>query len=169
MNRILSTLARVWDLAARIGSALNWFPPTVARLTVGLVFFQSGWAKLHGLAKVTDYFMELGIPAPALQATLASTTEFVCGSLLLLGLATRFAAVPLMITMTVAIRTAQWSQVDSLGSLFGLVEFLYIALLLWLSTTGAGPLSVDWLIERYREQRAPTPVLGGHTSNATAR
>ena len=168
MNRMLSTLARVWDLAARIGSAFAWLPPSVARLTVGLVFFQSGWGKLHDLAKVTDYFAELGLPAPAFQATFASTTEFVCGSLLLLGLATRFAAVPLMITMTVAIRTAQWSQVDSLGSLFGLVEFLYIALLLWLSTTGAGPLSVDWLIERYRQEHAPATVIGAaRASRAT--
>jgi putative oxidoreductase len=169
MNRMLDLVASVWDLAAGIGNAFNWLPPTVARLTVGLVFFQSGWGKLHDLAKVTDYFMELGLPAPAFQATLASTTEFVCGSLLLLGLATRFAAVPLMITMSVAIRTAQWSQVDSLGSLFGLVEFLYIALLLWLSTAGPGPLSVDWLIERYREHRTPaTPILTGRTSRATA-
>src|SRR5258708_3232048 len=95
MNRILSMTARLWDLAARIGRALDWLPPTVARLTVGLIFFQSGWGKLHDLAKVTDYFTELGLPAPAFQATLASTTEFVCGSLLLAGLATRFAAVPL--------------------------------------------------------------------------
>ena len=47
------------------------------------------------LKKVTDYFTQLGLPAPAFQAALTSTTEFVCGSLLLLGLCTRFAAVPL--------------------------------------------------------------------------
>jgi len=160
MNSALAILAKPWDLAARIGNALSWLPPTVARLTVGLVFFQSGWGKLHDLTKVTDYFMELGLPAPAFQATLASTTEFVCGSLLLMGLATRFAAVPLMITMTVALRTALWSQIDSLGSLFGLAEFLYIALLLWLSTSGAGPLSLDWLIERARQRgMEPTALL----------
>jgi putative oxidoreductase len=159
MNRILSTLPRLWDLAARIGKALDWLPPTVARLTVGLVFFQSGWGKLHNLAQVTDFFTELGLPAPAFQATLASTTEFVCGALLLAGLATRFAAVPLMITMTVALRTALWAQIDSLGSLFGLAEFLYIVLLLWLCTSGAGPLSLDWLVERYRRQGAPSPAI----------
>jgi len=169
MIRILSTLARLWDLAARIGKALDWLPPTVARLTVGLVFFQSGWGKLHDLAKVTDYFTELGLPAPAFQATLASTTEFVCGSLLLAGLATRFAAVPLMITMAVALRTALWAQIDSLGSLFGLAEFLYFVLLLWLSTSGAGPLSLDWLIERYRQHSAsPTTLVAHRTSRATA-
>lgn len=169
MNSILGALAHFWDLAARIGKALDWLPPTVARLTVGLVFFQSGWGKLHDLAKVTDYFTELGLPAPAFQATLASTTEFVCGSLLLAGLATRFAAVPLMITMTVALRTALWDQIDSLGSLVGLVEFLYIVLLLGLSTSGAGPLSLDWLVERYRQHSTPTPTMfANRTTKATA-
>ena len=168
-DALLGTLARLSDLATRIGTALDWLPPTVARLTVGLVFFQSGWGKLHDLAKVTDYFTELGLPAPAFQATLASTTEFVCGALLLAGLATRFAAVPLMITMIVALRTALWSQIDSLGSLFGLAEFLYFVLLLWLSTSGAGPLSLDWLIERYRQHSVPpTAMLANRTSRATA-
>ena len=169
MNRLFTTLVRLWDFAPRVGKAVDWLPPTVARMTVGLIFFQSGWGKLHDLTKVTDYFTELGLPAPAFQATLASTTEFVCGSLLLLGLATRFAAVPLMITMAVALRTALWSQIDSLGSLFGLAEFLYVALLLWLSTSGAGPLSLDWLIEHYRQRSAPpTTMFANRTSRATA-
>ncbi len=168
MNRMLHTLVGLWALATRIGNALNWLSPTVARLTVGWVFFQSGWGKLHNLAKVTDYFTQLGLPAPAFQAELTATTEFVCGSLLLLGFCTRFAAAPLIITMTVAIRTALWDQVDSLGSLFGLAEFLYITLLLWLATAGAGPLSVDWVIERRREHSAPAPLLTGRTSNAAA-
>ena len=168
MNRMRTLATKVWDLAPRIGNALSWLPPTVARLTVGWVFFQSGWGKLHDLAKVTDYFTELGLPAPAFQATLASTTEFVCGTLLLVGLATRFAAVPLMITMTVALRTALWSQIDSLGSLFGLAEFLYIALLLWLATSGAGPLSLDWLIEHARHRKESPTTFLHHTSSAAA-
>ena len=159
MNRILGTLARLSDLAARLGQALDWLPPTVARMTVGLIFFQAGWGKLHNLTQVTDFFTELGLPAPAFQAVLASTTEFVCGVLLLAGLATRFAAVPLIITMVVALRTALWSQIDSLGSLFGLAEFLYIALLLWLATSGAGPLSVDRLIERSGRRAAASPAM----------
>ena len=68
MTRILKLLGNLWDLATRIGLAFSWLSPTVARLTVGLVFFQSGWGKLHDLAKVTDYFTELGLPAPAFQA-----------------------------------------------------------------------------------------------------
>jgi putative oxidoreductase len=158
MNRMLNVAVNLWTLAARIGNALSWLSPSLARMTVGWVFFQSGWGKLHDLAKVTDYFVQLGLPAPAFQAQLTATTEFVCGSLLLLGLCTRFAVVPLTITMIVAIRTALWSQVDSLGALFGLAEFLYIALLLGLATNGGGPLSVDWLLE-HRTERHPSSAL----------
>jgi putative oxidoreductase len=146
--------------AERVGGALRWLSPTLARLTVGLVFFQSGWGKLHSLEQVTGYFSELGLPAPAFQALLASSAELVCGGLLLLGLATRFAAVPLIITMCVAIRTALWDQVSGLSSLAGLLEFAYIALLFWLATDGGGPLSLDRLLAARRERpvRGPLPA-----------
>ena len=141
-------ITAVTDLAERIAHAFRWLPPTLARLTVGMVFFQSGWGKLHSLEKVTNYFTELGIPAPYFQARLASTSEFVCGALLLVGLATRFATIPLIVIMCVAIRTALWDQVDGIGSLVGLTEFAYIALLVWLAVEGGGPLSLDALLSR---------------------
>ena len=114
MKRTLALLAGLAGLAERIGTALQWLSPVVARLTVGLVFLQSGWGKLHDLEKVTNYFTQLGLAAPAFQARLASTAEFVCGGLLLVGL----------------------------------TEFAYIALLVWLGTNGAGPLSLDRLVAR---------------------
>ena len=155
MHRLTAIIAWAAGLAERIGGALRWLSPALARLTVGLVFFQSGWGKLHSLDQVTNYFTELGLPAPAFQAHLASTSEFVCGGLLLLGLATRFAAVPLIITMAVAIRTALWDQVDGLGSLVGLTEFAYVALLVWLATDGGGPLSLDALLSRAGTRARP--------------
>ena len=148
MHRLVELLEFVEGLPERMGRAVWWLSPTLARLTVGLVFFDAGWAKLHDLPKVTNYFAELGIPAPAFQARVASTAEFVCGGLLLLGLATRVAALPLIIVMCVAIRTALWSQVEGLSTLVGLTEFAYIALLVWLATDGPGPLSLDRLIAR---------------------
>ena len=167
MNRVSTLIRAAAGYAERVGNALRWLSPTIARLTVGLVFLQSGWGKLHDLEKVTDFFTELGLPAPAFQARLASTTEFVCGGLLLLGLATRFAAVPLIVTMCVAIRTAQWENVDGIGSLVGLLEFAYIALLVWLATDGAGPLSLDWLIARGWRHRPTERMPAASPSRAT--
>ena len=44
--------------------------------------------------------------------------------------------------MLVAIRTAQWENVDSFAALVGLVEWAYIAILAWLAIAGPGPVSV---------------------------
>ena len=135
-------------LMLSIASKLSWLPPLVARLTVGWVFLLSGWGKLHGLQDVVDFFRSLGIPAPEIQAPFASGTEFVCGGLLLVGLASRLASVPLIVVMTVAIMTARFEELTSAGALFGFIEWLYIALLLWIAVAGPGPLSLDALIVR---------------------
>jgi putative oxidoreductase len=163
MNALTNLVTSAVALSERVGGALRWLSPALARLTVGLVFLRSGWGKLHDLESVTGYFASLGLPAAPFQARLASSAEFVCGGLLLIGLATRFAAVPLIIVMCVAIRTALWDQVDGIASLVGLLEFSYIALLFWLATDGAGPLSLDRLIadawrRRHRGGDVPLPA-----------
>ena len=167
LMQVPRAITTVTDLAGRIARTFGWLPPTLARLTVGLVFFQSGWGKLHSLEKVTNYFTELGIPAPYFQARLASTSEFVCGALLLVGLATRFATIPLIIIMCVAIRTALWDQVDGIGSLVGLTEFAYIALLVWLAVEGAGPLSLDALLSRLTRRDTRAVPAAASPSRAT--
>ena len=143
MHAIVRLATAVNALASRIAAALTWLPPTLARIVVGVVFVQSGWGKLSDIDKVIEFFTSLGLPMPVFQAYLASTSELVCGALLLVGLATRFAVVPLIITMIVAIRTALWDQVDGVASLFTMIEFLYIVLFVWLGVSGAGPISID--------------------------
>jgi putative oxidoreductase len=159
MNQVKKAYAMLAHLADLVAEKLSPLGPTLARLTVGLVFFQSGWGKLDNLGQVTEYFTSLGLPAPAFQALLASSAELVCGGLLLLGLATRLAVVPLVITMIVAIRTALWDQVDGLGSLVGLLEFAYIALLVFIGTYGPGPVSIDWLLKRVVVRRSTSTRL----------
>ena len=85
-------------------AALVYFPflaVAVARVTVGWVFVESGWGKLHHLDKVQAFFESLGIPAASLQAPLVASLEFGGGLLLLAGLATRLASLPLMVIMAV--------------------------------------------------------------------
>jgi putative oxidoreductase len=159
MHRIVAIATLVTDLAGRVARGLEWLPPTLARVVVGWLFFVSGWGKLNDLESVAGFFAELGIPAPYPQAVLASSAEFVCGGLLLLGLATRFAVVPLIITMLVALRTALWDQVTDPVSLFGISEFLYIVLFVWLGVSGAGPLSLDAVIARLARGDASDSAL----------
>jgi putative oxidoreductase len=142
-------------LILRVADGLRWLPPTVARLTIGWVFLQSGWGKVHSIPKVAAFFTQLGIPAPEFQARLVAGTELVCGALILLGLATRIATLPLMITMVVALSTALKGDIHELSDLFGLSEYLYIALLLWLGAYGAGPISLDRIIAKKLDGGAP--------------
>jgi putative oxidoreductase len=77
---------------------------------------------------------------------LVSGVEFVGGLMLLLGLMTRFAAVPLMVVMVVAIITAKWSDVDSLETFLGFEEVSYFVMFAWLGIAGPGPVSLDHLV-----------------------
>ena len=135
-------------LPARVGSALAWLPPLVARVAVGWTFMQTGWGKLHDLGPVVDFFRELGIPYPELQAPFVASVELVGGTLLCVGLLSRVAALPLIGTMVVAIATAQWENVDSFGALYGLTEFLYIVVFAWIAASGPGPVALDPILER---------------------
>jgi putative oxidoreductase len=129
---------------------LSFMGPTLARLTLGVVFIGTGWGKLHSLAKVTDFFTELGIPAPGFNAVLASTAELVCGSLLLIGLLSRLAAIPLMVTMIVAIITAKSENLHGVSDLLGFEEWTYIVLAVWILVAGPGPISLDRLLHNVR-------------------
>jgi putative oxidoreductase len=148
MPTMTDRLSRFRRLALRVSARLRWVAPTLARLTLGWIFLQSGWGKLQNLPRVIAFFTELGIPAPQIQAPLAAFTEFACGALMLIGLATRFASLPLIGVMLVAILTAKRGDIHELSDLFGTSEYLYIVLALWLGGFGAGPVSADYLVAR---------------------
>jgi putative oxidoreductase len=136
------------DLPRQIADHLQWLAPLFARIVTGWVFVLSGWGKLHNLPAVTENFIGWGIPAPHLLTPFVSGVEFAGGGLLLLGLMTRISAGALGVTMIVAIAAAKWSDVDSLGTLLGFDETEYLALFLWLAISGAGRVSLDYLLER---------------------
>jgi putative oxidoreductase len=125
---------------------LDWVGPLVARVTLGVLFVSTGWGKVHSLDRVTGFFFELGIPAPAFHAHLVSYVELLGGALLIIGLCSRLAALPLVVSMGVAIVTAQREQLHGLPDLFGLVEWTYLVLLLWVALAGPGKVSLDHLL-----------------------
>jgi putative oxidoreductase len=145
------------ERAEHIVEKADFVAPLLARVTLGALFVSTGWGKVHSLAKVTAFFSDLGIPAPGLNAHVVSFVELVGGALLLVGLASRLAAIPLMVSMLVAILTAQREQVHGLPDLFGLVEWTYFALLLWVALAGPGKASLDhFLFRRAPKATAPT-------------
>jgi putative oxidoreductase len=149
---------------------LTFIGPALARLTLGLIFIGTGWGKLHSLGDVTEFFASLHIPAPGFNARLASVTEFVGGILLLVGLGTRLAAVPVATTMVVAILTAKRAELGGLTDLVGFDEWTYLVMCVWLVVAGPGPLSLDALVARFATRRAdaaadlPKPLLRPQTA-----
>jgi putative oxidoreductase len=154
----IESLVKISDRALAALKRIDWLPATVARATVGVIFLTSGWGKVHNLGKVTGFFAELGIPAPGLNAVVVSYSELVCGALLLVGLASRLATIPLLVSMAVALATAKAADIHGLSDLFGTVEFTYLALLLVIAVNGPGPLSADRLLARRFAPRAPLPA-----------
>ncbi len=142
---LLSIAQRALSGAAVIVEKASFLAPLLARLTVGYVFIESGWGKVHNLENVTAYFMELGIPAAAFQAVFVSYTELICGTLVLWGLLTRLAAVPLIGTMIVALITAKAEDISGVSDLVGTIEFLYVVLLSYLALAGPGSVALDQL------------------------
>jgi uncharacterized membrane protein YphA (DoxX/SURF4 family) len=76
----------------------------LVRLLVGAVFFEEGIQKflfpdLLGAGR----FARIGIPAPEMMGPFVGGVEIICGALIVLGLLTRLAAIPLLINISVAI------------------------------------------------------------------
>ncbi len=78
------------------------------RFAVGVVFASEGIQKfLYAEAQGAGRFAKIGIPAPEVMGPFVGMVEIVCGSLLLVGLATRLAALPLIINMLVALASTK--------------------------------------------------------------
>jgi putative oxidoreductase len=125
---------------------ISWVGPLALRLSLGAVFLGTGWGKLHNLPQFTSFLTELGVPFAAAQAPVLAGIELVGGSLILVGLFTRLAALTLMAIMTVAILTAKRHDIDGVRSLLAFEEFTYLAGFLWLFVAGAGKASLDALL-----------------------
>src|SRR5437879_8973982 len=114
--------------AERIDEALDrltraqWIPQLLMRLFVGYFFLESGWGKIHNLDSFTERFAGWGIPAPAFNAALSGWTEFLGGTLIVLGLFTRLVSIPMFINMLVATLAVKLKKVDGLDDFVELDE-----------------------------------------------
>lgn len=118
------------------------------RLMVGWVFLSEGIQKfLYPAALGVGRFAKIGIPAPGFFGPFVGVVEIVCGSLLVIGLLTRLASVPLLIDISVAIATTKvpmlaksgfWSMMHEART-----DFCMVLGLLFLLIVGAGAKSLD--------------------------
>ncbi len=78
------------------------------RLLVGLIFFEEGIQKfLFPAIQGAGRFARIGIPSPTAMAQFVGAVEIICGALIVLGLFTRLAVIPLLIDISVAIASTK--------------------------------------------------------------
>jgi uncharacterized membrane protein YphA (DoxX/SURF4 family) len=120
----------------------------LVRLLVGGVFVSEGIQKfLSPDALGAGRFVKIGIPAPALMAPFVGVVEIVCGIMLIVGMLTRLAAIPLIIDILFAIATTKVPMLVKSGFWVMAHEARtdYSMLLgsVFLLLVGAGRLSLD--------------------------
>jgi putative oxidoreductase len=119
------------------------------RIGVGMVFFNAGLLKYRSFEFAVKLFEdEYKVPllAPAVAARIAMTNELTTSILLFLGLATRVATLPLLgmiCVIQIFVYPNAWPD-----------HVLWGSILIFILTRGPGPLSADYLIERYFIKRS---------------
>jgi len=111
MNKLIDIMADTHAFFIEKIKLLDFTAPLLIRIYLAPIFILAGWGKLNDLESTAYYFGEhLGLPLPDLMAFLAGSTEFFGGIAILIGLATRWFSIPLMVTMLVAATTAHWGN-----------------------------------------------------------
>jgi putative oxidoreductase len=119
------------------------------RLAVGLIFFSQGILKYLDPKMGVERFTKIGFPHPYFTAHFVGTFEIVSGLLVLIGLCTRAAAVPLLIVIATAIATTKipelfrpnqgfWYMVSDARA-----DFAMLCSLLFLISAGGGAWALD--------------------------
>jgi len=128
------------------------------RLLAGAVFLSEGIQKFLFPGELgVGRFLKIGIPVPEIMAPFVGIVEIVSGTLLLIGLLTRLAALPLIVDMLVAIATTKipillqkgfWSMAHEART-----DWAMLLGSLFLLLAGAGPLSLDALAKNRLARR----------------
>jgi putative oxidoreductase len=120
----------------------------LVRIVVGLVFLTEGIQKfLFPELLGTGRFMKIGFSNPEFWAYFTGTFEIICGALVLLGMLTRLASIPLLIIMMTAFVTTKWPLLLAKGIWVMAHEyrtdFAMTLLLIYILIYGGGGCSVD--------------------------
>jgi uncharacterized membrane protein YphA (DoxX/SURF4 family) len=124
------------------------------RLAVGLIFFTQGVLKYIDPKMGVVRFARIGFPYPAFTAHFVGTFEIVCGLLVLVGLFTRIASIPLLIVILTAIATTKIPELITPAQGFWFMvsdartDFAMTMCLLFLIVIGAGAWSLDAVISK---------------------
>ena len=153
MKRWIAIYVRLSGMLSRLRSPFF----LAVRLYWGWQFAQTGWGKMHHIAKITAFFTSLNIPFPSFNAHFIAGLEFIGGILLILGLGTRLVGFLLAANMFVAYWTADREALISVfsdpGKFYVADPYTFLFASLIVLIFGAGFLSLDHIIaKRLRAQ-----------------
>jgi putative oxidoreductase len=120
----------------------------LVRLVVGAVFLSEGIQKfLFPNDLGVGRFIKIGIPSPEFMASFVGVVEITCGLLILAGVLTRVAAIPLIIDMLVAISTTKIPMLAKSGfwamAHEARVDYAMLLGAIFLLIVGGGAWSID--------------------------
>jgi uncharacterized membrane protein YphA (DoxX/SURF4 family) len=126
-------------------------PPSIAfiRLAVGLIFLTQGYLKYVDPNLGVARFTRIGFSHPYFTAHFVGAFEMACGFLVLIGMWTRAASVPLLIVIATAITTTKLPELTRSNQGFwfmvtdGRTDFAMLCSLLFLISAGGGAWSLD--------------------------
>jgi putative oxidoreductase len=119
------------------------------RLAVGLIFSTQGILKYIDPNMGVNRFTRIGFPHPYFTAHFVGAFEVICGILVLIGLLTRVAAMPLLIVICTAIVTTKIPELFRPNQGFWFMvsdartDFAMLMSLSFLLRSGAGSWSLD--------------------------
>lgn len=124
----------------------------LVRLVIGWVFLSEGIQKfLFPAALGVGRFVKIGIPWPSVLAPFVGGVEIVFGLLVIVGLLTRLASIPLLVVSTVAIASTKIPMLLKSGFWSAMhearVDLSMFFCLVFLIASGAGPISMDAKID----------------------
>jgi putative oxidoreductase len=148
----MKSLVRLYSRSSIFASYLQSPFLLAVRLYWGWQFAQTGWGKIHNIAKIAGFFASLNIPFPSATAHFISVLEFVGGILLILGLGSRLVSLLLACNMFVAYWTADHEALTSVfsdpGKFYIADPFTFLFASLMILIFGAGLFSVDEFLSR---------------------
>jgi len=130
-------MRRTFSTAINSNAVNIWL--LIARLAIGALMLTHGLPKLQTLMAGNVHFLDPFGLGPTVSLALVVFAEVVCSLLLIIGLATRFASVPLIIDMLVAIVVAHGAQPIAKKEL----AILHLVFFIGFCIMGAGKYSVD--------------------------
>lgn len=168
MNALSRGFAMMYKALVVVASALRSPLLLAIRLYWGYQFLQTGWGKLQHLARVTDFFISLGLPFPHANAIFIALLELVGGALLMVGLGSRLTALLLagdmFVAYWVADRVALFSIVSDPGKFYGADPFTFLFASLLVLIFGPGVIAVDALLARHYRRRTAQNTTAAQTS-----